>query len=304
MNDNKHGLMKPTTKPNDLITNMRKAFGPASSTPQSLEQKLQSLTETELNLVLNTAQMVKLIAQMDAGQSRSYRQIVQGSYPNMRSNLQSLIAEVLQDADPLPDVPIITPQEPKRSADEIAFSLYDRPEYQVSPQQTVSEADEKTVSALQSALAETLAKQTEQPSGPTGNDAFLARLTQSESSGNSQAEITIKDGRRFVGSLQFGSARLSDFKKHSGKRFTQDEFKADEALQAEVADWHVADINKSIDALGDAAKDYDRDGLRSVAHLGGKGGMRKFVKSGGKHNPADELGTSLRDYYDKFSSKT
>jgi hypothetical protein len=222
----------------------------------------------------------------------------------MRSNLQSLIAEVLQDADPLPDVPTITPQEPKRSADEIAFSLYDRPEYQVSPQQTVSEADEKTVSALQSALAETLAKQTEQPSGLTGNDAFLAKLTQSESSGNSQAEITIKEGRRFVGSLQFGAARLADYKAASGKRFTQDEFKADEALQAEVADWHISDINKSIDALGDAAKDYDRDGLRSVAHLGGKGGMRKFVKSGGKYNPADELGTSLRDYYDKFSSKT
>ena len=304
MNDNKNGLMKPKSKPTDLMANMRKALGPAPSTPRSLEEKLQSLTETELNLVLNTAQMVKLIAQMDSGQSRSYRQIVRGSYPNMRSNLQSLIAEVLQDADPLPDVPTITPQEPKRSADEIAFSLYDRPEYQVSPQQTVSEADEKTVSALQSALAETLAKQTEQPSGLTGNDAFLAKLTQSESSGNSQAEITIKDGRRFVGSLQFGAARLADYKAASGKRFTQDEFKADEALQAEVADWHVADINKSIDALGDAAKDYDRDGLRSVAHLGGKGGMRKFVKSGGKYNPADELGTSLRDYYDKFSSKT
>jgi len=39
------------------------------------------------------------------------------------------------------------------------------------------------------------------------------------------------------------------------------------------------------------------DGLRSVAHLGGKGGMAKFVKSSGKRNPADELGTSLQDYY-------
>lgn len=303
MNDNKNGLMKPTPK-SDLMTDMRKALGPASSTPRSLEEKLQSLTETELNLVLNTAQMVKLIAQMDAGQARSYRQIVRGSYPNMRSNLQSLIAEVLQDADPLPDVPTITPQQPKQSADDIASSLYDRPEYQISPQPAVSEAYEKTVSALQSALAETLAKQTKQPSSPTDNDAFLAKLTQSESSGNSQAEITIKDGRRFVGSLQFGAARLADYKAASGKRFTQDEFKADEALQADVAQWHIADIDKSIDALGDAAKEYDRDGLRSIGHLGGKGGMRKFVKSGGKHNPADQLDTSLQDYYDKFSSKT
>lgn len=59
--------------------------------------------------------------------------------------------------------------------------------------------------------------------------------------------------------------------------------------------------NLLYEMLGDAAKGYDRDGLRSVAHLGGKGAMAKFVKSGGKHNPSDELGTSLQDYYQKFS---
>ena len=47
---------------------------------------------------------------------------------------------------------------------------------------------------------------------------------------------------------------------------------------------------------------YDRDGLRAVAHLGGKTGMRKFVQSNGEYNPEDELGTSLKEYYDKFSS--
>jgi hypothetical protein len=138
----------------------------------------------------------------------------------------------------------------------------------------------------------------------TGNDDFLARLTQSESSGDSKAEITIRDSRRFVGSLQFGSARLADFKKHSGKRFTQDEFKANEALQDEVAQWHLADLDKAIDALGDAAKSYDRDGLRSVAHLGGKAGMKRFVQSGGQYNPSDELGTSLQDYYSKFAKNS
>ena len=97
-----------------------------------------------------------------------------------------------------------------------------------------------------------------------------------------------------MGKLQMGQARLTDYKSATGKRFTQDEFKADPALQDEVAQWHFKDIDNAIDALGDAAKGYDRDGLRSVAHLGGKGGMRKFVKSGGKYNPADELGTSLK----------
>ena len=37
--------------------------------------------------------------------------------------------------------------------------------------------------------------------------------------------------------------------------------------------------------MGDKAQGYDRDGLRSVAHLGGKGGMAKFVKSKGQYNP-------------------
>ena len=53
--------------------------------------------------------------------------------------------------------------------------------------------------------------------------------------------------------------------------------------------------------LGDDAADYDRDGLCAVAHLGGKSGMKKFVQSIGDYNPADELWTSLRSYYDKFS---
>ena len=132
--------------------------------------------------------------------------------------------------------------------------------------------------------------------------SFLDKLIQSESSGDTEAEITIEDGRKFTGALQFGAARLADFMQSSGRRFTQDEFKADTVLQDEVAQWHVAKIDKAIDALGDTAKGFDRDGLRSVAHLGGLGGMAQYVTSGGKYNPSDELGTSLSDYYNKFSS--
>jgi len=104
-----------------------------------------------------------------------------------------------------------------------------------------------------------------------------------------------------VGALQFGDARLQDYKKATGSSFSQNDFKADSALQDKVAAWHIADIDKAIDALGDAAKGYERDGLRSVAHLGGKSGMAKYGKSKGSYNPADELGTSLQDYYDKFA---
>jgi hypothetical protein len=132
--------------------------------------------------------------------------------------------------------------------------------------------------------------------------SFLDKLIQSESSGDTEAEITIEDGRTFTGALQFGAARLADFMQSSGRRFTQDEFKADTVLQDEVAQWSTADIDKAIDALGDTAKGFDRDGLKSVAHLGGKSGMAKYVTSGGQYNPSDELGTSLSDYYNKFST--
>jgi hypothetical protein len=224
--------------------------------------------------------MVKMMAGW--GEPTSYQQIVERSYPRMSANLRYLIAELLQDADPLPDVkpaatsPRVDPRE--QALSEYAAILFEQP-------------------------TDTPAVQTDKEAGPmaatASNDDFLAKLTQSESSGDSQAEITIKDGRRFVGSLQFGEDRLKDYKNATGKTFTQDEFKAD---AAEVAQRHFKDIDKAIDGLGNAAKGFDRDGLRSVAHLGGKHGMKKFVQSAGKYNPSDELGTSLQDYYDKFAS--
>ena len=65
----------------------------------------------------------------------------------------------------------------------------------------------------------------------------------------------------------------------------------------------LADIDEAIDALGDKASGCSRDGLSAVAHLGGKAGMKKFVRSNGEYNPEDEHGSSLREYYEKFSGK-
>ena len=174
----------------------------------------------------------------------------------------------------------------------MARSLYDRPEYQLPEP---SKADDDTAATLQAVLADTA----QEPRKMKAD--FLERLTQNESSGDSNAEIIIADGRRYVGALQFGDARLQDYKKAIGSLFTQDEFKADSALQDKVAAWHIADIDKTIDGLGLNTDGFDRDGLRAVAHLGGKHGMKKFVQSAGKYNPSDELGTSLQDYYDKFA---
>ena len=136
----------------------------------------------------------------------------------------------------------------------------------------------------------------------SGGDDFLSQLTESESSGNSKADRINKDGRRFSGLIQFGEDRLSDAKKALNIAFTTDEFKNDLTLQDRVAEWHIKSIDKSIGGLAVRGKYKSNNGLRAVAHLGGEAGMKKFVESGGVYNPKDELGTSLSDYYTKFSS--
>ena len=53
--------------------------------------------------------------------------------------------------------------------------------------------------------------------------------------------------------------------------------------------------------MGEPAQRFNRDGLRAAAHLADFIGKKRFVLSDGQYNPLDELGTSLRDYYDRFS---
>ncbi|MDB4028100.1 hypothetical protein N9459_02840 [Flavobacteriaceae bacterium] len=131
--------------------------------------------------------------------------------------------------------------------------------------------------------------------------SFYNKLKQSESSNDTTASRVNKSGERYVGELQFGEARLSDYKNSTGASFDLDEFQGSPSLQAKVGLWHIGDIDRYIDQLGDLAKGYDRDGLRAIAHLGGKEGMKKWLESKGKANPSDELGTSLTKYYNKFS---
>ena len=132
--------------------------------------------------------------------------------------------------------------------------------------------------------------------------SFRDRLAMSESSNNYLERRVNKDGSVYVGQLNFGQARLDDYMKANKVQFTQEQFRTNPALQDKVADWHFADIDRAINSLGNAATKYNMDGLRAVAHLGGITGMIRFVNSGGKINPSDELGTSLLKYYNKFSN--
>ena len=270
----------PPANNGKLLSQLREALAPSVSS-LSLEERLEKLTPEQRQQVLTFAQLAKMMTATEIAlkgySTQSYLDMVRKVYRGGNLMMQQLIADVLEEVAPI-EVVKAEPQ-PKTDA---RMSFYMRDDFK-----------------LPSAVDVTKDAPTPEPE----QLSFLDLLEQSESSGRSDAEITITDGRRFAGSLQFGEARLSDYQKATGTRFTQDEFIADEALQDALATWHIADIDKAIDSLGNAAAGYDRDGLRAVAHLGGVGGMKQFVRTNGEYNPTDELGTSLQSYYDKFSQR-
>ena len=150
---------------------------------------------------------------------------------------------------------------------------------------------------------------------PAGGSAMPASLIRTESGGKFNAlnnEIGAGGVRGHGGRGQFGFARLQDAARAgvipagtTPQQFAQ----MPPEVQIAVENWHFADIDRAIERSGAArmiGQDLDGDpstpdivtqnGLRAVAHLGGTGGMQKFVETRGAYNPSDSFGTSLRDY--------
>ena len=287
------GLME---QDDTIIDSFRNAIL-GSQRPKTLTQLLGDLSPEDAEQVRSMARMTRMMAQTyvrsQGYMEQSYEDLVKQLHRGLRPDLQTIVAMLLEQIDP---VEVRT--KPKRNHYSDKLKLYD--DWNTSVREAkdgVPKITEQDIADFSAAAG--LANEAPEPV----QLSFLEQLEASESSGKADAEITIKDGRRFVGKLQFGKARLQDYQNATGTTFTQDEFIKDTALQDNVAEWHIADVDKAIDALGDAAADYDRDGLRAVAHLGGKSGMKKFVQSKGGYNPADELGTSLQSYYDKFAQR-
>ena len=142
------------------------------------------------------------------------------------------------------------------------------------------------------------------PKSKEGINSFISSMAMSESSNNSRSIRTNKDGKQFGGSLNIGRAVQDQFMNATGAEFTMDDFRDDPILQNEVALFHIGKLDQAISSIKNIPEKFnDINGLRGVGHLGGATGMKKFVESGGKYNPRDELGTSLMDYFNKFSSK-
>jgi len=142
-----------------------------------------------------------------------------------------------------------------------------------------------------------------------GGGAFPESLIDSESGGNWNAlnsEMGAGGVAGHGGRLQFGNARLADAARAgvipamSPQQFSQ----ASPEVQKAVERWHFADIDRKAQEMGltryfgqtVGGVHVTPDAVRSMAHLGGIGGVAKFLESGGQYNPSDSFGTSLSDY--------
>ena len=134
-------------------------------------------------------------------------------------------------------------------------------------------------------------------------------LVKSESGGNWNA----LNSEGYGGRLQFGTDRLADAAAAglvpagtTGADFSR----MSKEQQTAVENWHFGDIDRQASRLG--LDQYygqniggvviNRDTIRSMAHLGGIGGVQRFIKSGGSYDPADSNGTRLSDYGTRFSA--
>ena len=108
MDTNIQGLMRPISErkeAGEMMSALRKAFGPSRGETLTLEQELERLTEERLKLVLNIAQWVKMAAGWD--NTTPYHDLVERMYGKMDMTTKRLVAAILQDADPReePDTP-------------------------------------------------------------------------------------------------------------------------------------------------------------------------------------------------------
>lgn len=148
--------------------------------------------------------------------------------------------------------------------------------------------------------------------GGSGHDTDTGMpksLIRSESGGNFGASNDVmgaggKAGH--FGRAQFGQARLQEAAAAGAipQGITPQAFMANPELQKAAERWHFSDIDNFIaqngltQAVGKTINGVPvtADGMKAVAHLGGKGGLMKFIQSNGQYNPADDNGTTLLSY--------
>lgn len=145
--------------------------------------------------------------------------------------------------------------------------------------------------------------------GGSGSWAEQVGLVGSESGGN-YGEL---NSEGYGGRLQFGTERLADAaaagvvpRGTTGAQFSRMPAATQDAVEA----WHFADIDRQATAAGIdryigqtiGGVRINQNSIRAMSHLGGVNGVRRFVETGGRYNPADSNGTKLSDYGQRFGA--
>jgi flagellum-specific peptidoglycan hydrolase FlgJ len=178
-----NGLMQPqpnwsTTNNSPLLEQFRAVLSPTGGSPRTLEEKLAALSDTELQSIMQTAKFVQMAMQFKLAandKTMGWPELVQSMYRGMGIDRRSLIAELLQETDPLPFIP--EPKQ-KKSSQQMGQAIYQRPEFNAAPVSTAT-ADDETASALESVLADAFPETRSKPKQSTtfaNKDAFLAAM--------------------------------------------------------------------------------------------------------------------------------
>jgi hypothetical protein len=140
-----------------------------------------------------------------------------------------------------------------------------------------------------------------------GLSNFLEHLANRESSNNPKSINSFG----YIGKYQFGNAALKDvgYENITVNKFIKDPDIFSEKMQ-DIAVIKLMKINKK--RIGKLLNKYNgkkingilitESGLLAAAHLAGAGGVRKFLKSNGRYNPADGYGTRLTQYLKEFQN--
>ena len=232
------GLMNPPET--DALEQLRKIVEPP--TPKTLNAQIEALSDKkrqQLNMLVSQLKLSMSFSRVN-DRYADYKSLISRMYPRLDMEFAELITDVMESLDPTPEMP---PEvrykrnlQRKRTPKEVAMSIYDNPKYfpprdamKTEQVYRVPNTNNKGFNPRASLGERANAQQIKAPSATVGKEeslfnldntallnpkntteskdvateTFLERLVQSESSGRSDAEITLDDGRKFVGKPQF-----------------------------------------------------------------------------------------------------
>jgi flagellum-specific peptidoglycan hydrolase FlgJ len=236
-----------------LLQQVRSVLGPTKAL--TLDEKLAQLTEAELKHLLQTARFVQLGMSLPNNHSKSYADVALAMYPKMNVNRREMIAEMLQDADPVEAIGLTPKSGPDYESD-----VYNEWEsLQPTP-------DDKSALALEAALADVFPEQAKEQEDkpnkikPTGRykdkAAFIAAITPAAEAAAARLNIDPKiiiaqsaletgwgksvKGNSYFGIKAHGSDKTVEFDTHEEDaaglmRKQRDSFRAYDNLEDSVS---------------------------------------------------------------------